>query len=298
MHSSLDLLGDLYDLLLLKGLGDLDKVSCLPSLACKIHVTDIVQSHDLIPLEILAEHLECLRLLCKRSKLFRLMSVRYSKEKTVTIHCQSPYLEISCAWQQSFIIIVRCVTESIIVHIYVSGCLEKADLILVAHLFKELDSILSAYFMSSERHVLISDVAHACVDRINILLSQSSTVMLVDRAEISFGDRTSQNYLALREQIFSRLAEKEAQRAAINAAAGIRCIIDELYLSAVKSPVFQALTDVVDLCCDDRIWSLEFGCECRNHVHEGCALRKGPACLSVYAKDIYHDFYEVSIQRI
>ena len=59
--------------------------------------------------------------------------------------------------------------------------------------------------------------------------------MLVDRAEISFGNRTSQNDLALRKQILRCLGKKEAERAAIDAAAGIACIIDKLNLSAVKA---------------------------------------------------------------
>ena len=67
--------------------------------------------------------------------------------------------------------------------------------------------------------------------------------MFIDGAEISFGNRTSENNLAVRIQVLRCLAEEEAERIAINAAACIRCIIDELYLSAVECSVFPGVMD-------------------------------------------------------
>ena len=113
------------------------------------------------------------------------MSIRYSQQKAVTVHRQTPNLEVACTWQQSLIIIVRSVPESVIIHIYISCCLEQAHLVLVTHLLKQVDRLLRADLVPSERHVLVCDLAHAGIDRIDILLCQRRAVMLVDGAEIS-----------------------------------------------------------------------------------------------------------------
>ena len=90
-----------------------------------------------------------------------MMSVRYTKEKTVAIHGKIPQLQISCAWKQGLIIVVWSTVECIIVHIYVTSSLKQLHLVFVSEVCKEFHCFLRPYLMSSERDVCIYNLMHS-----------------------------------------------------------------------------------------------------------------------------------------
>ena len=221
VHAPFDLFRNLHDLLFLKSFCNLDQVAGFASLACQVHVTDIVKSHYPVPFEVLGEYFESLRLFEERSQFFRLVPVRHAQQKSVPVHCKTPYLQIAGACKQSFIIMVRSPVKRIIVYIYVSCSVKKLYLVFISKTREQLDSLFRPYLMPSERHVGLDDLMHPCCDPAQVPFSDMGRITFDDIAVVSFRNRSSQDNPAVREHILCSLAEKETERIAVNASAHI-----------------------------------------------------------------------------
>ena len=112
--------------------------------------------------------------------------------------------------------------------------------------------------------------------------------MLLQRTEISLGDRSSQHNVTFRKDILGSLAQKEAQRTAVDASAGVGGIVKELHLPAVECPVFESLADIVYLGSDNRISSGSFRIEGRYHIHQRSPFLECAGLLCIYTEDVNH----------
>ena len=221
VHASFDLLGDLYDLLFLESLCDLDEVACLAALTCEVYISRVFQTHDAVPLKVFREYLECLRLLYERSKFLRVVSVGNTKEQSVLVHCKAPYLHAACACEQRLVIVVRSTVEGVIVHIDVTGSVQELHLVFVTEFCEEFYCLFSPYLMSAERHVRIDNLTHSCGNLLKVALCDMCSVSLSDIAVISLRNRPSQYNSAVWEDVLCSFAEKKAERVAVNASAHI-----------------------------------------------------------------------------
>ena len=71
---------------------------------------------------------------------------------------------------------------------------------------EHLNGLFGTHLVSAEKNIFLYDFPHSSRNGIHIGLDQLSAVTLVQRAEITLGNRPSDHYSAIREHILRSLA--------------------------------------------------------------------------------------------
>ena len=172
MEAGIDLLGDLHDLLLLQGLGNLDQFRSIASQDGLVDITGIREAHDDIPAHLLGKHLISAGLIHPFCQHQGIALVGHPQQQAVLIALQSPHLQIACGGHERTIVVIHGVAQGVIVGIDLSAGLQEFHLIGEAALSEHSDGLFRRGFRATERHVGIDDLLHTGADTFHIGISE------------------------------------------------------------------------------------------------------------------------------
>ena len=264
------LLGDLHDLLFLKGFGDQYEVGGLAFQAGVVHVAYGVEVHDAVPPDGLGEDLEGLGLFVERGQPFRVVPVGNPQYHAAAIRSQAPYLQVAGTRHERIAVVVRGFSESIVFDVYVPAGLHELDLVVLSAAAEHSGGLGDLDLMAPERQIELHELLHPAAYGGYVVFPQGAAVRLVDAAEIAFGYRPAQAHATAREEVVGGLAEQEAERAAVDVASAVAAVVHEFYVLVVEDFEHQPLGDVVHLRREYVAGSVEV--EGGKHFEQGGAL--------------------------
>ena len=241
------LLGDLHDLLLLQGLGHLDELTGPALAAGDVQLAHVAQAHNLVPAEGLKEHVEGLGLLEERSHLPGIVAVGNAEDETVVIGHQGPGLQVPGARDQRVIVHVRSAVEGVVAHIDVTARFQQAHLVLLAQGAEKVYRLPHLHLVAVERQVQIHQRLHPGLYLPYDPGVHDGPARQAQVAVVALGNGPAKIELATRPEVAASLREKEAERAAIGAAAAVRTIVQEFDVAVVEDAELQSLEHVVHL---------------------------------------------------
>ena len=97
-----------------------------------VHITYIIQTSNDVPPQILLEHIIGLRLKHERRQAIRILPVRNSEQKTVITLDKVPDLQIAGRRQQSSIVVIRSISQKVIIRIYILAGIQESNLVYIA----------------------------------------------------------------------------------------------------------------------------------------------------------------------
>ena len=245
--ASVDLLGYLHYLLLLKCFGHKDEIRSLAVQTCVVDVSDIVETHDVVPVYRLGEHVEGLGLFVERGELFGIMPVGHAQYHAAVVRGQTPDLEVAGTGHEAAAVIVGGVPQSVVFYVDVSTGLHELDLVGASEMTENVDSLADLDVVATERQVEPYELLHPGAYGVDVLLVQGRSVRLVNAAEISFRNGPAETRAASREDVSRSLAEQKAQRAAVDIAAAVAAVVHEFDVLVVEHPEHQTLRHIVHL---------------------------------------------------
>ena len=168
-----NLLCDLYYLLLLQCLRDLDQVRGVAFQDRLVDIPDIRQPHYPVPFVCLGEDLEGLRLLDGRSQILRMVAVRDTQQYSSVAEPHTEGLKVAGARNQLVVVIVRHILKGVAGDVDLAARLQQLHLVVVAGLFEYPDGFLDLYLLAPERNVGLDNLSHPRSDGIHVGLRQS-----------------------------------------------------------------------------------------------------------------------------
>ena len=205
-----------------------------------------------------------------------------------------PDLQQAGAGHERVVEIVGRVLEGIIGDIDVSAGAEELDLVVVAELAEDADGLVGLHFVAAEGDVLLHELLHPGADGVHLGFRDGGAVGLVDIAEIALGNRAAQDDAVVREQVAGGLAEQEAQRAAVDVAAGVGAIVEKLDVAVVEHAELEPFGDVVDLGGKDVVGAFER--KGGEHVQQGGPFLELLVSVRVFAINSEHRLCSVGCQ--
>ena len=168
-----NLLCDLYYLLLLQCLRNLDQVRGVAFQDRLIDIPDIRQPHYPVPFVSLGEDLEGLRLLDGRRQILRMVAVRDTQQYSSVAEPHTEGLKVAGARNQLVVVIVRHILKGVAGDVDLAARLQQLHLVVVAGLFEYPDGFLDLYLLAPERNVGLDNLSHPRSDGIHVGLRQS-----------------------------------------------------------------------------------------------------------------------------
>ena len=257
MEASLDILGNLHNLLLLQGLADLYQFRGVTFEDGLVDVARIRQTHDDVPAGLLRKHLVGLghvHLLCQ---VCGIVPVGHAQQHTVVVGLQTEHLQITGTGHQRAIVVVGGVAQRIVVAIYLSACLQQLHLVREATLGKDADGLFVGGFGATEGHVQIDNLLHAVAEECYVVSCQRLVILLLEVTIVSARDGVLDKQLRTREDVLCGLVEQEAQRAHIDTVATALARIQKFYVAVLEDPEFQTLRGVIYFGRDHRVGELD-----------------------------------------
>ena len=284
--AALDFLGDLDNLLLLQGLGDLYELAGAALETGAVDVTDVRQADDAVPFERLGEDLESLGLVLVEGEDVRVVTVGDAEEDAVAERLKGPDLEVAGARDETVVEEVGRAVKGVVLDIDVAAGLQELDLVLVTEAAEEFDGLFDGDFVAVEGDVLLDDFLHAGTYGGDVFGRQGGAVRLGEVAEIPLRQRPAHRNLAAGEDVQARLRKQKTKRTRVHTASAVSRIVEELDGSVLVNSEFQSLGDIVDLGRDDREGPVEP--EGVEHLDQGGPFGEFRKGLGVLAIDPEH----------
>ena len=185
METPVDFFGNLYYLLFLQCLRDLNQFACLALLTGYVHVADAVELHDSVPMYVLCENFKCLGLFEEGGKLLRVMAVGNAQKHSAAVSFKFPHIEIAGRRNKRVIVVVGAASKGIVVHIDRSRGADQFRDIGASVPRENGRRFIRLHFLSVERKVFLHDFVHPFTDSRHVIRVCSEAVGLYERAEIS-----------------------------------------------------------------------------------------------------------------
>ena len=175
-------LGNLDYFLFLKSLGNLNQFAAVALAELMVDISGIVELGDDIPAQILGKHVESLGLGDIRHKTARIIVVRNPEQYSVVVSLNVPDLEIGSGWKQSSVVVVRAVSEQIIVGIDILAGFQQTDLVDIAEVSENLDCLAYLDFPSVEGYVFLNHLKHTLLDFEHIFIAEGTVILFLEIA--------------------------------------------------------------------------------------------------------------------
>ena len=215
-----------------------------------------------------------------------MVAVRDAQQYSSVAEFHAECLEVAGARDQLIVVIISHILKRVAGDVHLAARLQQLHLVEVAGFLEYPDGLLDLEFLALERNILVHEFPHPRADRLNILLSQKRTIVLVNRAEIALGNRSADCHPAFREQIPCGLVQKEAERTAVEIAADVRPVVQKLHVTVVENPESQPFRHVVHLGGQYLVRLVEL--ELWSDVQQGSPFEELFVCSGVFAVNPYH----------
>ena len=144
-----------------------------------VHVADIIQTGDDVPSKILAEHLVGLGLGYKRGQFHRIVPVRNPEQDAVVAFHNVPDLQESGRRKESSVIVVRRISQKIVVRVYIFAGIQKANLVDIAQIAEYLYGLPYLNLPSVESDVVLDYLPHSVFQQLDIFFAKGRIVLFL-----------------------------------------------------------------------------------------------------------------------
>ena len=269
MEPSIDLLGNLYDLLLLQCLTHLDELRGVTLQDGFVHIAGVREAHDDVPMGLLSKHLVGLGHINLLRQAGRIVPVGHPQEHTVVVGLQCPDGQIAGRRHQRTIVVVGGIAQGVVVGENLTTGLEELHLIRKTSFGEDADGLLGGGLIATERHIETHNLLHTLGELSHIVLRQRIVVLLFEVTVVATRDGVFDEEFRTREDILSGFVEQETERAHIGTVTRAGTGIQKLYFPVLKESELQTLGDIIDFGRNHGVRHLELVGEILIDVEQG-----------------------------
>ena len=241
MEPTFNFLCNLYNLLFLQGLGDLNQFRGVSAHDGLVHVARIAQAHDDVPARLLGKHPEGLGLRHLLCHLVGVVPVGHAQQQSLLIALQVPHLQVSGRGHQRTVVVIHRIAQRIVVRIDLAARLQQLHLVRETTLLKHADSLLGGGLRATEGHVHVDDFLHPLLDLHHVLVGQHTAVLLLEVAVVAPAERVLNEQFRGGKHVLRGFVEHKAQRTHIHAVSAALASIQKLHVTILVQTEFQSL---------------------------------------------------------
>ena len=110
------------------------------------------------------------------------MMVRNAQEQTLVVLDQIPYLQVAGRRDETAVVVIRRISEGVVIDIHLAAGSEQFDLIVVAALLEYAYRLVSLHFEAVEYHILCYDFLHTLFYRGDVFFADFDAVLFAQIA--------------------------------------------------------------------------------------------------------------------
>ena len=176
-----------------------------------IHISYGTEPYDDVPAEVLLEHVEGLGLVYHFAYAGGIFPARHLEEEAVMVGAQAPNSKITGRGNQFAIVVVRRVSQGVIVCVSFSAGFQQADLVFVAGFAEFLDGAVCLNVVAVEGEVFLYQFVHAGFQGGEVFRGKLRVVGLPQVAEVAVGDGMLHVQLAAGKDILRGLVQQKTK---------------------------------------------------------------------------------------
>ena len=279
-----DIVGNLGKLLVVQGLGDIDEQrGMMPVFDHTVQETHIIDTDDVVELDIFGERLEHLGLRGGLCRLLGVIPVGAEQEHSFLIELQVESLEVTGRGHQRAIKTVDDVAQLVVLGVELVHVAQQAYLVVEPLLAEHLDHVLGKPLIAHKGDIVLDNLLHLRLDAVEHLLGDGCLLML-EHAVVAVAHTVHEAQALAGVAVVHRLVHDHAQRTDVGALHRRVLRADKLNLLWAIDAEAHVLALVVDECQHRAlVW---LGVHAAVDVKQRLTTRDGNILVDVLAVDV------------